>query len=376
MLKNKKILIILITSLIVISIIVGLIFMGSKNKNIKVGGRDIIYINPQSGKDNKLAVIMDEYDEYERTVNDGDYIITIDKDYYFNTSTGYFKNEETREEGELFFKRENMSPNNFKAGTSESLFGDNYIKFEMRDSFSEKILVESYDKWVLVTEDNSYSSKNQYEVHFCLNGINNVEGEKNKIELGETICFSGITNSWYDKDYATKEFNNIKKIVNIYKVKEVENENGTINIEFRDLEENKVYLNDYRFVRDIVAESLFAYDIYIRDTKNIEYYEEKRIRYIIPKDENHTEYGITTCSEESFNKTKNKTEYPIREMEHNGKKYEIITSDNINGDLTFYTKINENNYICIQMYAYDVKAEEISDENIQTFIERIKQQLL
>ena len=55
---------------------------------------------------------MDEYDEYERTVNDGDYIITIDKDYYFNTSTGYFKNEETREEGELFFKRENMSPNN------------------------------------------------------------------------------------------------------------------------------------------------------------------------------------------------------------------------------------------------------------------------
>lgn len=339
--KNKKTIIIIAIILFVIGTISGFLFT-----KLFDNGKDIVYINEKRGQDGKIAFIISGDDNYYAVTVDGEEQIDLDNNFF--------------DESNLQYGIENFI--NDMAYIMSSNINLEAQKIEIFDVMNNDI-VKSEDRWLLLKNK---EENERYTVGYCMDENYNAQDKDNLIH---NVISLGMIHG-EEKDALIK-YDALKNKVKVYNAKKEQN-----GFEYKDAKGNIVNLNEYRFMRDIITKSLFDYDIYIRNSMGIkDFVKELRVNYQVVEDENETTYEISKCNQEYYEQNKESAAYEINySFEHNGKKYEVTTTE-IGESLNFYTKINDNEYINIFMTAKDIDMQSI-EENLDSFVERLKQQLL
>ena len=344
MLKNKRsIITIAIIVVILICVVLGVVLLNSNTK------RDIAYINENKGAKDKIAFIING--------NDSAYAVTVDGQYNVDSLGDFFERD--------------VVENDFVYGIEDAVYNRAYIyddnvsidaqKMEMYDMSGS--IINQDDRWLLIKgEDSSYT------IYYCMDKELNIQTE-NEFSVEEPISLGTIYD--VEENEAIAKYEQIKTITNVYKAKENE---GVF--EFEDYKGDLVDLSEYHFMRDLIVKSLFEYDLYIRDSKGIkESFNETEVLYEVPEDENKTKYEISICNGSYVEETKKAAAYTIDyALEYNDRVYEIETTE-LGESLNFFTQIGEDSYIHIFMSGEDINSKSIQ-ENIEIFVERIKEQLL
>lgn len=338
--KNKKIIIIIAIMLFIIGVILGFLFMKSVNNK----GRDIVYINDKNGQDGKVAFLINGDENY--------YVVTVDGEEQIDLDNNFF------DESDLQYGIENYI--NDMSYIMSSNINLEAQKIELIDIMNNNI-VKSEDRWIILKNK---ENDERYTIGYCMDENYNAQDNL----LHNVISLSAIYGE--EKDAIVK-YEDLKSKVKVYNA--IKEQDG---FEYKDAKGNIVDLSQYRFSRDIITKSLFEYDIFIRNSTGInDFANEIRVNYQVVDDENETSYEISKCDQEYYEKNKEIAAYEINySFEHNGKKYEAVTTE-IGESLNFYTKINDAEYINISMTAKDMDTQTIKN-NLDSFIERIKQQLL
>jgi len=304
-----------------------------------------------NGDINKLAFILND--------NENKYVVAIDEQYTINPEKQYF------EQGNDF-EFEIYSSINDTINIRDSKM---QLEIGMLETYNEENeIIKNDERWFLLKDDAVRGKEVGYSICYCVDENSNLSvGEELKSD--DIICFKTI----YDvkESKAKKEYESIKSNIDIYMAED--NEGILV---YKNFQGENVNLDNYQFARDIITKSLFGYDIYIRNSKGIkENVSESEVWYKVPDDENETQYEISICTQEKIDENREGAAFDLNyKFEHNDREYEVMTTE-LGGSLNFYTKIGENEFIYIFMKGKDIEYQSIND-NLEIFVERIKEQLL
>lgn len=304
-----------------------------------------------SGDVNKVAFILND--------NEKKYVIAIDGKYTINPENQYFEQNDD-------FDFEIYSSINDTINIRDDEMQLEIGRLETYNEENE--IIKNDERWFLLKDDSIRGKEVGYSICYCVDENANLSvGEE--LEAEDIICFKTI----YDvkETKAKDEYESVKSNVDVYMV---EDNDGIL--AYKNFKGENVNLDKYQFARDIINKSLFSYDIYIRNSIGIkENISESEVWYEVPADENETQYEISICTQEKIDDNREDAAFNLDyKFEHNDKEYEVMTTE-LGGSLNFYTKIGEDEFIYIFMKGKDINYQSIND-NLEIFIERIKEQLL
>ena len=321
---KKVVIAILILLLLVVGIILLVNLTGNTDKNESSAGikemfndnNKIENVNENSTSQDKLAVVFDAND-FERGL-----IMTIDK---IGIASGY---DEKFENDVAEIKKYNESATEMKMELENNYSGevDYSINIEWVPTALNDEVIKTDGNWSVVKSQDVAGSvilKTYYYFIYTLNNYNEYGDKPIRVARVETD----------DEQKVINRFNECIKMINFYYVDETAN--GYLSA--LDMNNNKVNLEEYVFLKDIFAKYLVEKALILDSSNYIKEYDSYGIHITIPKESEEDSSNKYIISKDTYNVSEPEDTFNFKDYNIKGEKTKLLLEKD-GKKLTVYIK--------------------------------------